>query len=379
MARVDLPYLWAAKGRGGRLYWFYRRNGLRVPITSPDGCRLSPGDPGFVAAYDRIHESFESPRRDQPAIGTVAHIVDDFLVSPEFRQLSKNTKRNYRRKANWLKEHHGKRSFYDMPREAILGMRNEFQDTPSEANLLVKVVGRVLIHLEDHPIKFHLPKRWQNPLRRRIKPLKGGSGHKPWEEFEIVEFREEWPSVVRERVAFEVYLNSGQRTVDVVKMLRTHHRNGEIYVGQTKTGEEVWIPVLDDLKPVLDAWLASLPVDEPYIFPSRKGGHISTDQMQGVMRVAMIAAGLPNARTLHGLRYTFAVRAIEFGIDHSSIEAIVGHQTFEMAIKYTEKRRKARFVAMKLNEGLREQAGLGHASRHQLASECQSENRPAKS
>jgi integrase len=362
MARVDLPYLWAAKGRRGHLYWFYRRNGLRIPITSPDGRRLSAGDQGFVAAYDRVHESFELPRREreQPSVGTVAHVIDDFLKCPEFNRLVEGTKANYRRQALWLKEHHGGRSFYDLPREAVLEMRDELQHTPSQANMLVKTIGRLLSHLEEHPLKFKLPTIWRSPLQRPIKPLKGGPGHRPWEEFEIVEFREKWPSGVRNRVAFEVYLNGGQRTSDVVKMRRDHYRDGEIYVGQTKTGEEVWIPVLDDLKPILDAWLASLPADEPYFFPSQKGGHIGVGEMEKTMRRAMTAAGLPESRTLHGLRYTFAVRAIEFGVDHSSIEAIVGHRTLAMAIKYTEKRRKARFVARQLNEGLREQSGLGY-------------------
>jgi integrase len=36
---------------------------------------------------------------------------------------------------------------------------------------------------------------------------------------------------------------------------------------------------------------------------------------------------------LHGLRYTFATRAIELGLDWQSIESIVGHDTAEMAQK----------------------------------------------
>ena len=40
MVKLDMPYLWAAKGRHG-LYWFYRRSGQRIPISSPDGRRLA--------------------------------------------------------------------------------------------------------------------------------------------------------------------------------------------------------------------------------------------------------------------------------------------------------------------------------------------------
>jgi integrase len=72
--------------------------------------------------------------------------------------------------------------------------------------------------------------------------------------------------------------------------------------------------------------------------------------MRHLMRDAMTAAGLPSDCTLHGLRYTFATRAIELGLDWQTIESIVGHETAQMASKYTEKRRRARFAITKLDE-----------------------------
>jgi hypothetical protein len=46
----------AATGGRGRLYWFYRRSGQRIPITSPEGRRLQLGDAGFLEAYECIHD-----------------------------------------------------------------------------------------------------------------------------------------------------------------------------------------------------------------------------------------------------------------------------------------------------------------------------------
>src|SRR4029077_7172592 len=57
MVKLDLPYLWAPMGRKRR-YWFYRRNGRHIPITSPDGRRLQQGEPGFFEGYERIHQNF---------------------------------------------------------------------------------------------------------------------------------------------------------------------------------------------------------------------------------------------------------------------------------------------------------------------------------
>jgi integrase len=53
---------------------------------------------------------------------------------------------------------------------------------------------------------------------------------------------------------------------------------------------------------------------------------------------------------LHGLRYTFATRAIELGLDWQTIESIVGHKTAAMAFKYTQQRRQARLAIATLNQ-----------------------------
>jgi integrase len=71
--------------------------------------------------------------------------------------------------------------------------------------------------------------------------------------------------------------------------------------------------------------------------------------MRHLMRDAIRAAALPDNCTLHGLRYTFATRAIELGLDWQTIESIVGHRTAEMAFKYTEKRRRARLAIATLD------------------------------
>jgi integrase len=63
----------------------------------------------------------------------------------------------------------------------------------------------------------------------------------------------------------------------------------------------------------------------------------------------MREAGLPDDCTLHGLRYTFATRGLELGLDWQRIESIVGHRTAQMAHKYTEKRRRSRLAIATLD------------------------------
>jgi integrase len=351
MARVDLPYLWFAKGRPGRRYPFYRRDGQLIPLTSADGQRLKEDDIGLAEAYERIHATFARQGRAPSRSGTLAHVIDAYRADAEYKQLKPKTKEGYDRWLEWLKEKHGHRRLADLPREAVLKLRNEHKATPRAANLLVAVLRLLLNYAEDHPLALGLPKGWRNPACR-IKPLKTGSGHIPWEEDDIDNFRERWGAQSIERVYFETFLNTGQRGIDIAPMERAHYRRGEIHVVQEKTGERVWIPVADDLRAVLEPWLSSH--EAQVFFPNTKGGSYTDDYMREIMRDAMKAAGLPDTRTLHGLRYTFATRGIELGMDYQTIESIVGHRTMAMAIKYTTKRRLSRLAMDKWNTGLRQ-------------------------
>jgi hypothetical protein len=104
MVKLDLPYLWVTTGRHGRRrYWFYRRNGRFIPISSPDGRRLQQGEPGFFEAYERIHESFGLAARAGPASGSLTHLIDAYRAAPEFTTLKPKTRRDYGRYLDMLK------------------------------------------------------------------------------------------------------------------------------------------------------------------------------------------------------------------------------------------------------------------------------------
>src|SRR5262244_587695 len=85
----NLSYLFEGRGRHKRPYRYYRRNGKYIPITSPDGRRLQPGDAGFLEAYERIHASFGVELGPpKPIIGTLAHLIDTYRAAPEFLTLA---------------------------------------------------------------------------------------------------------------------------------------------------------------------------------------------------------------------------------------------------------------------------------------------------
>ena len=337
-----MRYLYGPKKRR---YWYYRRNGRFIPITSPEGRRLQRGEPGFLEAYERIDASFTAENVDT-AIDTLGHLIDVYRVSPEFTQRSPKTRKDYGRYLDLLKVQHGHRSIAKLPREAVFKLRDEHQATPRTANYLVSVLRLLLSYAEDRKLTFHLPPHWSNPARRP-KKLETGSGHRPWEEAEIAAFRKQWQSTKLQRVLFETFLNTGQRGGDIAPIIRQQYFQGEIAVVQEKTKKRVWIPVSRDLRDVLDCWLGEH--EHVVLFPTAIGRSLQIDYMRHLMRDAIRAAALTDECTLHGLRYTFATRAIELGLDWQTIESIVGHKTAEMAFKYTQQRRLARLAIVTLD------------------------------
>jgi integrase len=386
MTDQNLPYLWYAKRR----YPFYRRNGL-IPVTTPDGRRLLKGDFGVLEAYERIHASFEAEKgREVQAIlpGSIGHGISRFTASTEWKQqLKPSTQKRWRNEYNWLlrppdgSKGHGHRSIATCTQEAVLALRDLRFDPPLEmrvgrrreregyfpaaANALVAALSGLSAFVKRRPREFFLPSGWTSPTVG-IPKLKVGSGYRPWEEEEIEKFYERWPPETIQRVIFDTYLYTGQRGIDVYGMARDHYRPRkrlvpgavgiwasvrEISVIQEKTGERLWIPAADELIRILDPWLASH--DGAWFFMTSRGfRHMSLFRMTEILHKAIDKAGLSQDCQPHGLRVTFATRMIELSLDYQTIESIVGHTTTEMAIKYTEKRRKARLAIGTLNQAL---------------------------
>ncbi len=348
MTMIDLPYLFAPKNRKGVRYYYYRRAGLRIAIKNAEGIRLAPFDQGFAAAWQAIHDSFKREGRATPSIGTLAHVIDVYRESPDFKQRAEKTRKDYGRYLDILKLKHGALSVAAMPREFVLGLRDKYADMPRTANYMVQVLRLILSFAEDRQRAFHLPQGWNNPARRP-RLLKTGDGHRPWEEHEIKTFRKFWKQGTLERTAFELGLNTGQRGQDLIAMARFHMgKDGGISVVQEKTSSRVDIPISHDLRAALTAHFKKH--KNVMVLTTPTGKAFKVDHFRHVMRDAYRAAGLPNDCTTHGLRYTAATVLHELGCDWPTIAAITGHETAEMARKYSEKKRRAKLAILRLNE-----------------------------
>ena len=56
MVKLDFPFLWAPMGRHGRRYWFYRRNGQRIPMFRDSNRESLELD---LFSTEPVHEDYE--------------------------------------------------------------------------------------------------------------------------------------------------------------------------------------------------------------------------------------------------------------------------------------------------------------------------------
>jgi integrase len=153
-----------------------------------------------------------------------------------------------------------------------------------------------------------------------------------WTEAEIATFRNKWNLGSKQRLAFELFLNTGQRRSDVVRMAWSHFMaDNKISIVQQKTNRRLLIPVHRDLTTTL----AVAKRDHVSILTTAYGKPFSVDGFSQYMRDAIREAGLPLVCQPHGLRKATGRRLAEAGATAKEIMAVLGHTTLAEAENYT--------------------------------------------
>lgn len=359
MAIMNLPYLWAPKGKRRR-YYYYRRDGRRVPVADAEGRRPDSNTdlPAFLEAYRRTHAAFESTPPDpagRAPRGSLADVVGEFRRSNDYAAKGARTRRDYDRHLDHLVAAYGDLPVATLPREFVTGLRDRGAATPRTTNYRITVLRLLLYWAADRPARFGLPAGWVNPAARPRRLKGDGPGHRPWHDWEIDQLCRRWPVGTWERTAFELLLCTGQRGQDVAAMRRPQYRRGWVEVVQAKTGARVAIPAAKRLRAALEAWLSprGRTVRPIAMLPGVRGGALGVDAFRHRMAGAYRAAGLEGVTT-HGLRHTTATILAEAGVDFQGIAAITGHETAAMVARYTRQKREARRSVSRLERARRD-------------------------
>lgn len=331
-----LPYTYFSRKRLAsgkfKVYWRYRRDGIDTPL---------PGDPSIDIPAMRKYAELEADaeRRADADEGPERHtfewLAKAYLQSAEFAALADITQTDYRRTIEArLIPALGPERYDCLTRAAIKLVRDavagEFSARTAHK---VKQAASCIYAWADQE---ELVPEGFNPAAS-MKRLKGKSKSiEIWTQEEIDLFLAHATGTARTAVMLALY--TGQRREDLVQLQWSDCLGNSIRVRQNKTGEPLVIPC----HPALSKHLKSVRTKfGGPVLRGSDGGPLSANALSRVLERAIDKIeGMPR-RTPHGLRYASAGAMEAAGCSVVQISSIIGHRTYQMAMKYASQRREA--------------------------------------
>jgi integrase len=245
MPRKLPPFVERWRDRHGKMRVYFRKDrGPRLPL--PD----TIGSDEFNAAYEAALVGRIAPVRERyarAAAGTINALVISYKQSAAYKGLRETTKAGYASRIETLRTRHGHRAVAGLSRERIItGILQPYADRPGAALSILKMLRVLIRHAID--LGWLATRSGRSALGGQIKRIRS------WTDDEIKSYRDRWPLGTKQRTAFELFLNTGQRRSDVVRMAWSHiTAENKIVVVQQKTGRRLLIPLHRDLLATLAA------------------------------------------------------------------------------------------------------------------------------
>jgi integrase len=225
--------------RGKGMYYYYQigrgttHAGPRT--TLPD----NPQSPEFWTAL-RAAQGISAVE----SIDTVNAAIDGYLDSVK-GSVSADTLKNYRRFLQLAREAWGSLPIAGIRPVHVAAVMKGLAATPGKANNFLATMKQ----LADWALMADLITQ---SFVEGIKAYSLKGGHKPWTEKQIAAAKAKLTGVVRQGIL--IYLYTGQRGSDVVRLGPTHVDEGGFTIKQKKTGREVWCPIVPELAAEIATW-----------------------------------------------------------------------------------------------------------------------------
>tara|TARA_Y100000588_G_scaffold30847_1_gene30098 strand:- start:34 stop:1065 length:1032 start_codon:yes stop_codon:yes gene_type:complete len=293
---------------------------------------------------------------DSVVYQSLRDLIIKYKKSPEFQKRSKNTQDGYLKDLNKLEAMFPDKRVKDITRAWIYELRDAYAERGhAAANNMVRHLRLVL--------GWALQRSWIdiNPAQG-VSKVEGGESHLPWPDEIVAKFIEAAPvgePTTKDMLVRAVMLGryTGQRPGDILSMQWTDISDGEIRVIQAKTGQDIWIPLHQEL----NSYLHTLPREYKGIVPmsiihTKKGTQYNYNGFSTLFYREKKALKL-GSYVLHGLRHTAGVALAEVGCTEKEIMAITGHETsasVRVYIKKANQKRLARSAIHKLESTKRD-------------------------
>lgn len=325
------PGVTRAPDRHGKARWRLRR----VVKGQTIDCYL-PGPYGsaeFRAAYEAALEGarIEAPRAKA---GTLGWLVEHYLGSIRFKNLSDSRKRSLRGELDWIRTVAGELPFarFEVAHvEALMARKTG----PTAAN----TVKKNLSSLFNYAIKNGFQGMQHNPARFADRMKENPDGYHTMTDAEIDRYLAKHGQGTKARLALLLILNTGAARQDVCRLGWQNVTGGRIAYrrGKTRIGGDY--PIM----PELSAELEALSRDQLLFLTHGQGRPYTVESFGNWFRDQCAAAGLTHC-SAHTVRKAGATRLANAGATPDEIRAYLAHKTNKEGATYTGKADRARLA-----------------------------------
>lgn len=217
----------------------------------------------------------------------------------------------------------------NMKRKDVIRLRDSNAEKPYFANYSLRVLRVVMEHCVD------LGWRDSNPAKGVSEIKAEKQEREPWPHEFLQAYRDACPLGTRERLVMELCVGTGQRIGDVLEMRWSNIQEGGFVIRQSKTGKELWVPILPDLQVALDA----APRNSIFLLTNERATNRWSYRgaSQAVRKVREAIGALKY--DIHSWRYNAACELVEAGCSDDLVASVTG-QSPAMLLHYTKKVRQ---------------------------------------
>lgn len=324
MVEARLPFTYVVR-KNGREYWRFRRGKLHTALPA------GPGEPAFHDRYAALLKLSEAKPVDAPGEGTIAALVRAYRASAEFSALRDATKTDYERTLDLVIAELGDQPYRFTTTAMVKAVRDDLAATPRKAHKLKQMVSRLYSWAAENSL-----------VRAGVNPAAGFKRLKvrqrsitPWSDAEAALFVANAPAHIALPVQLMLY--TGQRVRDVALMEWPQYQGDYIRVRQEKTDELLEIATHPRLRALLDP----VKIRRGRICKAASGRAYTANALRKAIADQVAKTdGMPS-RSSHGLRYAAAGMLEEAGCTVGMVTSIIGHRTYQMAMKYLTARRES--------------------------------------
>lgn len=316
-----LPFVTSYRSRHGKLYYRFRRKGY-PPHTFKEPFGTKAFEREYAACLSR--EPMK-PGKGRTAPGSVSDAILRYYADNAFQDLRPTTQAVYRGVLENFREAFGNDQMRGFDAERVAKLMTTMRHKPHAAARLRKLLRALFsVARRDKLVPYDF-----DPIKDTAAPKAPAGGYHRWTEDELEAFEKRHALGTKPRLAFALLLWAAQRSGDVRFMTSETIGGGRIEIDQSKTANDVSVPVLPELKEALEAG----PLGERTLIETAQGTPFTAKGFYNMFKRACIAAALPHC-SAHGLRKAAARRCYLAGCSDEEGMQITGHKTLAEYRRY---------------------------------------------